>query len=259
MTANDFVPIISAGIGAVAALSGIAVKTLYDSRVEHRKLRREDASLFLAERRETYDRFLELHKKQVRRHDQLRKISLIVRDGGTPPSNEELAAFPESPMGDLAATLDAIRRLALSYEIVRAAEHMLRLHADLVTAQRRTLDAVAGDGERRELPSEAKQADDMLWFVLCNMLRDRELEFAYAYRADLGIGDPKGGPRRFPIEQRERLWPLDVSEHIVRQHVLPLHPPASCQRQQEGSKPDEGIPRRAPGTDIMTNTSSTDR
>lgn len=241
MVPNELVPIISAGIGAGAALGGVLLKMLYDGRTERRKQRRDNAALFLAERRETYDRFLDLHRKQLDRNQRLRKIGLVVRDGGTPPSSEELAAFPGPVMGDLAATLDAIRRLARSYEVVRAGEQMILLHADMTAAQRKMLDAVTAGGASvsRELSAEAKQTDDILWFVLTNILRDRTLEFTYAYRADLGLGDPAGGPKRYPIEPRP--WPVEVSEHIIRSRILPNH--LSEPTHDETGSPESGVQR----------------
>ncbi|WP_319464166.1 hypothetical protein [Micromonospora sp. RTP1Z1] len=240
MVPNELVPIISAGIGAGAALGGVLLKMLYDGRTERRKQRRDDAALFLAERRETYDRFLNLHRKQLDRNQRLREIGLTVRDGGTPPSSEELAAFPGPVMGDLVATLDAIRRLARSYEVVRAGEQMIRLHADMTAAQRKMLDAVTADGSSWELSAEAKQTDDTLWFVLANILRDRTLEFTYAYRADLGLGDPEGGPKRYPIEPRP--WPLEVSEHIIRSRILPNHL-SEPTHDETGGSPESGVQR----------------
>lgn len=236
----QLVPLVSAGIGAATALVAVGLKALYDSRVEHRKLRRENASLFLVERRQAYDRFLQLHRSALDRSNRLRELGLVVRDNGTPPLAEELAAFPPSSMADLSAALDQIRRLARSYDLVRAAEHMMQLHADLIAAQRKTLDAVTGGGatRERELLPEAKQNDDILWFVLTNHLRDRELEFVYSYRAELGIGDPEGGPKRYPIEQRDRPWPLAVAERIVREHLLPFHPDGPSGK-MPGPRPDD--------------------
>ncbi|WP_405095563.1 hypothetical protein [Micromonospora sp. NBC_01412] len=221
MIAPELVPIVSAGIGAGAALGGVLLKMLYDGRIERRKQRRDEAALFLPERREAYERFLELHRQQVGRNERLRKVGLTIRDGGTTPTDEEIAAFPSPVMGDLVAALDAIRRLVHSYEVVRVGEQMIRLHADMAAAQRRMLDAVTADGGRRDLSAEDKQTDDILWFVLTNILRDRMLEFTYAYRVDLGIGDPKGGPKKYPTEPRP--WPLEHSEHILRAHILPSH------------------------------------
>ncbi|WKU04954.1 hypothetical protein [Micromonospora sp. HUAS LYJ1] len=221
MVAPEFVPIVSAGIGAGAALAGVLLKMLYDGRAERRKQQKDDASLFLSERRDAYERFLELHRQQVDRNERLRKIGLTIRDGGTPPTDDEIAAFPSPVMADLAAALDVVRRLARSYEVVRAGEQMVRLHGDMAVAQRKMLDAVTARGGNRELSFHEKETDDILWFLLTNILRDRTLEFSYAYRVDLGIGDPRGGPKKYPTEPRP--WPLEDSEHVLRAHILPSH------------------------------------
>lgn len=91
----------------------------------------------------------------------------------------------------------------------------------------------------RELSAEAKQTDDILWFVLTNILRDRTLEFTYAYRADLGLGDPKGAPKRYPIEPRP--WPLEVSEDLIRSRILPTH--LSEPTHDEIGSPESGVQR----------------
>lgn len=163
--------------------------------------------------------------------EMLRKYILIIRDGGVEPTPDELASQPAPVMEDVTAALDAVRRLARSYAVVRAAEGMVRLYGDIAAFQGKTLDAVFVNGSKRQLSRAGIECDDITWFVLTNLLRDRELEFVYAYRQELGIGSPTGGPAKFPIEDRatpvgwpfDQPWSNDFAEHLMRSQVLPHH------------------------------------
>lgn len=231
MANQDYIPLISGAVGAGAALAGVVLKSWFDRRAERQKVDREGATIFLPERKEAYDRFLVLHRQQVQRANMLRKYLLIVRDGGAEPTADELASHPPPVMEEIGNALDTVRRLARSYAVVRAAESMVRLYGDLTAFQRKTLNAAFADGSRRRLTKDAVECDDISWFVLTNLLRDRELEFVHAYRQELGIGSPAGGPTRFPMEERitPDVWPFsepwsnDFAERIMRKHVLPHH------------------------------------
>lgn len=233
------IPLLSAAIGAVSALGGVLLKLLYDRRVERNKQAFDLDARFLSERRTVYDDFLTHHHAQATRSGELRELSLIVRDGGEAPRLETLSDFPASRMAELIGALESIKRLARSYALIRSAEQIVRLHGDLATANKKMLEVVTSTESRRDLTNDEKQQDDILWFVLKNMLRDRELEFVYAYRSELGIGDPHAGPSQFPMEARIRPFSLDESEHIVRAHVLPDHlrNPQACGL---GSRPENG-------------------
>jgi hypothetical protein len=246
------ISLISAGIGALSVLAGLFIKTLIDNRRDRRREEREDAARFLEERRDAYDTFLHLVKKEYEYSKWLRDLALIVRDGGEEPPEAELATAPPSPMKDLIKALERIDRIARSYQVIEAARNIVRLFSDMARANRRLLDAVAPQSGTRETVDEhAKQNDDITWFILCRLVEDREREFVYAYRADLGLRNPLGGPPLFPIADRP--WPAEVPEHFLRKHVLPT-PLVHDQR----TKGDKTMPQRGTATDATQNALDTD-
>jgi hypothetical protein len=65
--------------------------------------------------------------------------------------------------------------------------------------------------------------DEITWFLLQRFLEDRIAEFVHGYREDLGLGQPKGAPKTWPVVQREPPMSLSLaqSEAIVRAHIRP--------------------------------------
>src|SRR6266508_4229389 len=104
-------------------------------------------------------------------------------------------------MGDLVAALDEVRRIARTYAVISSAESVFRLFTDMISASRA---ALGNPGPN----------DEITWFLLQRFLEDRIREFVHAYREDLGLGRPVGGPKDYPIVKRP--WPLDTSETILR-------------------------------------------
>jgi hypothetical protein len=130
------------------------------------------------------------------------------RAGRTEISDEEQAAFPDSPMPDLIAALDQVQRLARVYSVVTAAEAIIGLFVDMDRASRAALETPGPN-------------DEITWFLLQRFVEDRISEFVHGYREDLGLSHPVGGPKRFPMVERERPLSLEQSERVLREHIPP--------------------------------------
>jgi len=187
---------------------GVVVKTGYDTIAARRQSKKERLERFAPERRAAYDNFLEVVKREQNYTRALRALTKRAIAGETEMSDEEQAAFPASPMPELMEALDRIRRLAHVYAVVTSAEAIVRLFGDMAGASRAALERPGSN-------------DEITWFLLQRFVEDRIDEFVHAYREDLGIGRPSGAPKRWPIVERERPWPIDESEAILRAHIRP--------------------------------------
>ncbi len=185
---------------------GIVLKIGYDTTAARRATKSTGLDRFAKERRETYERFYTLVQQQRKEADAIRKLIVASHGGKTDISDEEQAAFPPSVLGELITALDQIRRLARLYSVITAAEAIVQLFIDMTAASRPALEASASD-------------DEITWFVLQRLMDDRISEFVHGYREDLGLGSPVGGPKTWPVVQRERPWTVEQSEVIVRAHI----------------------------------------
>lgn len=188
---------------------GVVLKMGYDALAERRASKREGLGRFANERQEAYEQFLEAIKKQMVADKALHAlIEAHRKEGKTDMSDEEKAVFPPSAMGDLVTALERIRRLARSYAVIRPAEAIFRLHLDMTRCLRATL-------------NDPGPNDEITWFLLQRFLEERIDEFIHGYREDLGIGQPVGAPKKWPVTQREFPLGLDLaqSEEILRAHI----------------------------------------
>jgi len=188
---------------------GVVLKMGYDALAERRASKKEGLDRFANERREAYEQFLEAIKKQLVADKALYALAEAHhKEGKTDMSDEEKDAFPPSGMADLVAALERIRRLARSYTVIRPAEAILRLSLDMTRCLRATL-------------SDPGPNDEITWFLLQRFLEERIDEFVHGYREDLGIGQPVGAPKKWPVAQREFPLGLDLaqSEEILRAHI----------------------------------------
>jgi hypothetical protein len=185
---------------------GVALKIAYDAWIARRQSNREQLERFATERRSAYENFLRLSRSNVKYMRQLHDLGDAHHRGDDVPQ-EVLDNFPPSPMSEYAACLDEVRRGARTYAVISAAEAMMRLARDMVAASRKAL-------------NDPDANDEILWFLLQRMIEDREREFIFAYRADLGIGPPEGGPKDYPIAQRPWMS-ADLPESIIRAHLAP--------------------------------------
>jgi hypothetical protein len=214
---------------------GVVLKMGYDALAERRAGKKEDLDRFASERREAYELFYEATKKQLVANKALYAlIGAHRKEGKTDMSEAEKSAFPPSGMADLVTTLERIRRLARSYSIIRPAEAIFRLSLDM----NRCLSAILAD---------PKSNDEISWFLLQRFLEERIDEFVLGYREDLGIGQPAGAPKKWPVSQREFPSGLDLaqSEELVRAHIpiklLPKQSDAPPTRQESKSPPSDGV------------------
>lgn len=192
-------------IAAGSALGGVLVKMAYDATIEKIHTKKENWQRFIDERKAVYDEFLRLNKEEFRYRGELQKIALIAR-AGRQVRPEVLEQFPDSPMSDLVETLEKIRRIARTYEVVQIAERVIRLHGDAATALRFF---VQSDSITYGLP-----------LFLANRLGgDQVLEFIAAYRRDLLIGPPKGASGNFPIIDRGMPVSISEAEQNLRIHL----------------------------------------
>lgn len=195
---------------------GVLLKIAYDSLAARRDRRTRGLERFAEERRAAYDQFLGAVKAQ-RGYDQaLWDLAGRARAGETEMPDDEREAFPASAFPELVEALERVRRLARGYTVISSAEAIVRLFGDATGAVRA---AVEDPGPN----------DDITWFVLQRLLDDRVGEFLHGYREDLGIGSPSGGPKRWPIVDRERPVSVEESERIVRAHIT---------KQTKPGKPD---------------------
>lgn len=116
----------------------------------------------------------------------------------------EQDGFPPSALPDLIAAGNRIELVAGDYSVIQAAQNIIRLFADMTTALKGAMLTPSPD-------------DGIIWFLLQRFEEDREREFVFAYRKDLGLGPPSGAPKDFPI--RDRPWPLGDAESLVRHAI----------------------------------------
>lgn len=185
---------------------GVVVKIAYDSVAARRDRRDQGLDRFADDRRTAYDGFLNAVERQRAYDQSLRRLLDRARSGETRISNEEREAFPVSPMADLFAALEQIRRLARGYSVITSAEAIVQLFGDMAGALRAALE-------------EPGPNDEITWFLLQRFLDDRVSEFVHGYREDLGLGTPSGAPKRWPIVERARPVSLEDSERLVRAHI----------------------------------------
>jgi hypothetical protein len=186
---------------------GVVLKMSYDALAERRASKSAKLNQFADERRQAYEKFYELVKRQLTSEKTLYAlIESHHKEGKTKITDEEQGAFPPSVMADLIAALDEVRRLARLYSVIAAAEAIVRLFVDMTKTMRAALE-------------DPGPNDEITWFLLQRFLEDRLDEFVHGYREDLGLGRPAGAPKKWPIVQRERPFTLDQSETIVRAHI----------------------------------------
>lgn len=194
-------PLVGILVGGGFTLFGVGLKIAYDAVLARRHERREAIVQFAPERRAAYEKFLQLSRAQRDYEHRLHKLVEAHHRGDDVPQ-EVMDAFPPSPMKDFVAALDEVRRVARTYAVISVAEALLRLVMDMTAAMRQAM----------ESPSEH---DEIVWFVLQRLHEDREREFIYHYRADLGLRPPEGGPKRYPLS--ENPWASgDLPESILR-------------------------------------------
>lgn len=185
---------------------GVLAKIAYDSVAARRHRREQRLERFADDRRAAYDGFLTGVERQRSYDQSLRHLLDRARSGETEMTEEEREAFPDSPIADLVAALDQIRRLARNYSIITSAEAIVQLFGDMAGAMRSSLE-------------EPGPNDEITWFLLQRFLEDRVNEFVHGYREDLGLGHPSGAPKRWPIIERNRPASLNESERILRTHI----------------------------------------
>lgn len=192
-------------IATGAATGGVLLKMAYDAIIESGRRRRENQDRFIDERKRIYDDFLRLNKEQLRYRNRLQQVTLIAR-AGQQIRPEVLMNFPDSPMEDLTNTLEKMRQVTRTSELVKVAERIIRLHGDGAAALRYYL-----------------QHDDLAYglpLFLANRLgEDQTLEFISAYRRDLHIGPPKGAASDFPIISRGLPISIAEAEEELRSHL----------------------------------------
>jgi hypothetical protein len=198
---------------------GVVAKIAYDSVIAGRAAKREGIERLAPERREAYERFLDAVQRERSYQAALRGLLDAHRQGKMEITDEEQAAFPDSPMPDVIAALDQVHLLARVYSVITAAEAIIRLFIDMDRATRAALETPGTN-------------DEITWFLLQRFVEDRISEFVHGYREDLGLGHPAGGPKRYPIP--ERPWPLATGEAIIRSHL-----PAKDRRSEPHAKPSE--------------------
>jgi len=184
---------------------GVLAKIAYDAVIARRTSNKESLERFATERREAYERFLDAVQRERKYQGALRGLLNAHRQGKTEITDEEQAAFPDSPMPDLVAALDQVQRLARVYSVITAADAIVRLFVDMDRASRAALETPGPN-------------DEITWFLLHRLVEDRISEFVHGYREDLGLGHPVGGPKRFPIVEK-RPVSLEHSERVLRGHI----------------------------------------
>ncbi|WP_147312152.1 hypothetical protein [Thermomonospora umbrina] len=201
MDPNVLTSLIAAGSGT----GGILLKMGYDGAVERIRSRKEKAGLFLEERKAAYVNFLDLNKARLAYRRQLQELSLIARAGKRVKS-EVLEEFPDSPMQDLVGSLDGLRRIARTNDIVTIAERVVSLHGDASAAMRFYM-------------TSEELTYGLPLFLIDRFCEDCEREFVAAYRRDLGIGAPKGAQKDFPVVQRALPMSIADAQILLRAFV----------------------------------------
>lgn len=229
MAASEAVsPLVLTLVAGGFTLVGVALKIGYDTLAARRATKSEGLGRFAKERREAYELFYSLIQQERKETNAIRELIVALRNGRTDISDEEQAALPPSVLlGELITAMDQVRRLARIYSVITAAEAIVQLFVDMSRAARAALETPGPN-------------DEITWFLLQRFLDDRISEFVHGYREDLGLGHPVGGPKTWPIVERERPWPLDESEAIVRAHIPPRSRPSSASKQDDG-KSSESI------------------
>lgn len=195
--------IVTTLIASVSAVGGVLIKMAYDATIAHKDAKQAVADRFLDDRKAAYDKFWTLHKAVVGDGRRLHDICLIGR-AGKKVKPEVIETFPESSMAGLVASLDELRRLAHTNDIVRICERIVALHGDASAALRHFLD-------------DETIYYGMYYFLANRLREDQELEFISAYRKDLGIGLPVGASEGWPTVRRP--WPLPDMEGILHGHM----------------------------------------
>jgi hypothetical protein len=188
---------------------GVVLKMGYDAVAARQATKKDGLERFAVERREAYEQFYGAIKKQLDADKALYALlESHQKEGKTAISEDEKAAVPPSGMAELVASLEQIRRLARTYSVISSAEAILRIFLDMTRCMRATLE-------------DPGPNDEITWFLLQRFLEERIDEFVYGYREDLGIGQPVGAPKKWPVVRRES--PLGLtrpqSEELLRTHI----------------------------------------
>lgn len=213
-------PLMVAIVAGLFTLLGVVLKMLYDYLSDRARNRRELIHQILPARREAYDAFIEAEKRERAYISRLNDLYQRHLAGEVEMTQAEQDDFPQSALPDLIAARDRIELVAGDYAVIQAAQNIVRLFADMTTALKSAMVAPSPD-------------DQVIWFLLQRFEEDREREFVYAYRKDLGLGPPSGAPKDFPIPDRP--WPLGDAESLVRQAVSSNRRPRSTG--QPGEQP----------------------
>ena len=188
---------------------GVLAKIAYDAVIARRAAKKDGLERYSEERKAAYEAFLDAAKRQLVADKALWKLVGEAQAGRTDISLEEQAAVPPSAMKDLVDALDQIRRLARVYSVIASAEAIVQLYGDMAGVSRTAL--------TRPGPN-----DEIMWFLLQRFLEERTAEFVHGYREDLGLGQPVGAPRRWPIVKlKRRPVSLPDSERILRAQIPP--------------------------------------
>lgn len=181
-------PLVVAAIAGAFTLVGIALKMLFDYWSERARTRRELRKDVMPARREAYDAFIDAERRQ---RAYIKALAALYRrhlSGETELSQEEQESFGASALPELVSALDRIEVVAGDYSVIQAAQNIIRLFGDMATALRLAITAPGPN-------------DEQIWFLLQRFEEDREREFVFAYRKDLGLGAPAGAPKKFPHTQ----------------------------------------------------------
>lgn len=197
---DEVSPLVIALVGGGFTVLGVLLKVVYDVSVERLRVRREDVPT----RRDAYEAFLEALNREKAYWRELHTLVEVQRAGGS-VSQERMDEFPASPMGELVSALERVRRLSHTYSVIKAAEAIVQLFADMAASARAAITSPGPD-------------DEIQWFLLQRFQEDREREFVYAYRQDLGVGAPKGAPRDYP--KRDLPFDLGAAERHLRRKLL---------------------------------------
>jgi hypothetical protein len=210
MAASEAVsPLLLALVAGGFTTFGVVIKIGYDAIAARRATKAAGLERFADERRQVYVKFYDLMKQQLQRDRALYSLVQATHKGKTAISDEEKATVGPSLFGELATTLDDMRRLARIYSVITCAEAILRLFLDMTRAAGVALDNPGPN-------------DEITWFVLNNFIEDRIAEFVHGYREDLGLGVPKGAPKTWPVDQKVQFpmnWTRDQAEAIMRAHI----------------------------------------
>jgi hypothetical protein len=191
-------------VAGLFTLLGVALKMIYDYLSERARNKRELIHHILPARREAYDAFIEAETRERAYVKRLNELYLRHLAGEVEMNQAEQDGFPPSALPDLIAAGNRIELVAGDYSVIQAAQNIIRLFADMTTALKGAMLTPSPD-------------DGIIWFLLQRFEEDREREFVFAYRKDLGLGPPSGAPKDFPI--RDRPWPLGDAESLVRHAI----------------------------------------